>query len=194
MPGSPDGGVGSIPRPLYRIFNSCTCRRAACGKARKEVIKIEKSQQIHIRTDRKVKEQLERQAANHNMSLSAYMLYAALRPELATGLSGMQEKKTEQLHTRLSAAAKDKLMEKARLTGISTGSLIEAALRGQQIYVVDLKEMARQTSKLGNNINQLTTLAHEGKITAVNLDTCVRLLEQNLDEMIKIKNLLKGRK
>lgn len=134
-----------------------------------------------------------KQAQNHNMTLSAYMLYVAMHPELyleISGTSGSLER-TEQLHTKLSPEAKEKLKEKAKLTGMSAGSIIEAALRQQKIYVIDLKEMARQIGKLGNNINQLTTLAHEGKIHTVNLSECSRLLEQNLDEMIRIKKMLK---
>ncbi len=158
----------------------------------KEVITIEKLERIEIRVSRKVKQQIIRQAQNHSMTLSAYMLYTAMHPELNLELSNSSvTDRTEQLHIRLSMEAKHKLKEKAKLTGMSVGAVIEAALRQQKLYVIDLKEMARQTGKLGNNINQLTTLAHEGKINSVNLSECKRLLEQNLDEMIKIKNMLK---
>lgn len=160
----------------------------------KEAVAIEKIERIEIRVSRAVKQQLMKQAAKHNMSLSAYMLYTALHQELALELPDSPAKRSAQLHTRLSPAVKERLLEKVKLTGMSTGAVIEAALREQKIYAVDMKEMARQTGKLGNNINQLAMLAHEGKIHAVNLLECKKLLEQNLDEMLQIRKMLKEKK
>ncbi len=150
-----------------------------------------KTERIDIKVEAETKQQLKRRAANYHMSISAYMLNCALQPDVTTCMYTTDDKTTSQLHTRLPTTVKEELIERAKMAGLSTGSVIAAALAGQKVYVVDLKEISIQTSKLGNNINQLTVLAHKGKIQAVNLTECKQLLTQNLDAMIAIKKMLK---
>jgi len=44
-----------------------------------------------------------------------------------------------------------------------------SALDKEIIFFDDIKEMNHQLSEIGNNLNQLTVLAHQGKIKEVNL-------------------------
>ena len=52
----------------------------------------------------------------------------------------------------------------------------------------DLKELIHQLSKLGNNLNQLTVLAHQERIKEVNVKEAMTLLKEiweTLDRLTK---------
>lgn len=61
------------------------------------------------------------------------------------------------------------------------------ALEGQITVVEDLKEVQYQLYKIGNNLNQLTRLAHEGRILAVDLEETNQLLQDIFDSLLQIK-------
>jgi hypothetical protein len=62
----------------------------------------------------------------------------------------------------------DRLAEKAKMS--RSQYILNSAL-GKQIIVIDNgREIARQLSKIGSNINQLKILAHQGKINIVYLE------------------------
>lgn len=49
---------------------------------------------------------------------------------------------------------------------------------GRDIVVIeDLKELTHQLSKVGNNLNQVTMLAHQGKVKAVDLSSVKKVVE-----------------
>lgn len=54
-----------------------------------------------------------------------------------------------------------------------------------------MKEMNRQLSKIGNNLNQLTMLAHQGKIKEVNLKKVSEDTSGMLEELCEY---LKGKR
>jgi hypothetical protein len=50
----------------------------------------------------------------------------------------------------------------------------------------DLKDINRQLAKMGNNLNQLTMLAHQGRIKEVALSKMSKDLEAILDKMCEV--------
>lgn len=50
----------------------------------------------------------------------------------------------------------------------------------------DLKEMNRQLAKMGNNLNQLTMLAHQGRIKEVDLSTMCKELSTMSDKLCEL--------
>jgi len=62
----------------------------------------------------------------------------------------------------------DRQAEKAKMS--RSKYLVTVALNKQIIVIEDGKEIARQLSKIGGNINGLKILAHQGKINIVYLD------------------------
>lgn len=50
----------------------------------------------------------------------------------------------------------------------------------------DLKDMNRQLAKMGNNLNQLTMLAHQGRIKEIDLSKMSNDLEAILDKMSEV--------
>jgi len=64
---------------------------------------------------------------------------------------------TDEEHERILDSA-----EKARMT---VSMFVSLSSLGKDIIVIkDLKELIRQLSKAGNNLNQITKLAHQGRV------------------------------
>lgn len=65
------------------------------------------------------------------------------------------------------------IVEKADKAMIPVSTFCRIAAMNRQVNVVlDGKEVGRQLVAIGNNLNQLTVLAHEGKVTVANLEEC----------------------
>jgi hypothetical protein len=62
------------------------------------------------------------------------------------------------------------IQKKAKKAKLNISQYVSLSALDKDIFVfADMKEMNRQLSKIGNNLNQLTMLAHQGKIKEVNL-------------------------
>lgn len=77
---------------------------------------------------------------------------------------------------------------KAGESGMSLTKYLTACATGKEIVHIDgLNDFTRALKPQGTNLNQLTTLANMGRITAVNLsDTCelYRSIQQTLKEIL----------
>lgn len=66
-----------------------------------------------------------------------------------------------------------------------------SALGRDIIVIEDLKELTHQLSKVGNNLNQITMLAHKGKVTCIGLAAVKKVVNEiwqllnSLTEQIK---------
>lgn len=72
-------------------------------------------------------------------------------------------------------------MEKLRQEGIKTDLskyMRERAISKNTIIVRDLSEVVKQLLKIGNNINQLTMLAHKGNLKTINLEKFTQELQE----------------
>ena len=67
--------------------------------------------------------------------------------------------------------------ELAKQAHMSMSNYVTACCLGQQIIIIEgLKEVLKELKAIGNNINQLVTLAHMGKVTVINLSEVRQLL------------------
>lgn len=104
-----------------------------------------------------------------------------------TELKEIGNGKEKDLHIRFSENELLFYEEQAKLAKCSVSEYIRRSANGNVIYVVDgLPELTKQIAKLGVNINQLTVLAHQGKIKEVDLFPCNDTLKQILKELLKI--------
>lgn len=63
------------------------------------------------------------------------------------------------------------IQEQSERAMMSTSNYIRAtAMRGRVNVILDGKSVARELKAIGNNLNQLATLAHMGQISAVYLE------------------------
>ena len=79
----------------------------------------------------------------------------------------------------------DVIKAKAEKANMSITDYIIVSAKQQQIIILDdLRPLCHELRKIGTNLNQLTILAHQGKITCVNLlslDEAVKSLWQPLN-------------
>ena len=70
-----------------------------------------------------------------------------------------------------------KIRERASSRGLKLSDFVLRSALGKKIVVADgFWEMGKQLKAIGNNLNQLTRLAHEGRIKSVDLKECSKTL------------------
>ncbi len=98
-----------------------------------------------------------------------------------------EKRKDTVVPVRLSEDVKQQIREQATLAGVSVSEYIRCAVTGKEIVtVIDGKKILYQLAKVGTNLNQLTMLAHEGKITCPDLYQVKKTHERILKELIRI--------
>ena len=79
-----------------------------------------------------------------------------------------REKKTEIITLRVTSKTKDRIRAKAQELGLTVTDYLCLCGLGKKIVQVDgLDQVLSELKAQGRNLNQLTTLAHMGKITVV---------------------------
>ena len=78
---------------------------------------------------------------------------------------------TETITIRLTGEEKDALTEKLMYAGSPSWRqfILDMCMRGQIIVSEDMRKLNAELRRQGNNLNQLTRLAHQGRIDAVDL-------------------------
>ena len=80
------------------------------------------------------------------------------------------KKKDIKFSTRMAAEDREQIKELAKQSHMSMSNYVTACCLGRQIIIIEgLKEVLKELKAIGNNLNQLVTLAHMGKITVINL-------------------------
>ena len=81
-----------------------------------------------------------------------------------------REKKTEIITLRVTPQTKDRIRTKAQELGLTVTDYLCLCGLGKKIVRVDgLDQVLSELKAQGRNLNQLTTLANMGRITAVNV-------------------------
>lgn len=113
----------------------------------------------------------------------------ALQTTIIEG-GGLTEKRivrNKRIYIRVSEDEYSKIVGLARDSKLSVSACMRKSALGQSIVIIpDMKEMIRQIAKIGNNLNQLTMLAHQGKIKEIDLFPTEDALQQILKELKKI--------
>lgn len=87
------------------------------------------------------------------------------------------KKKDIKFSTRMASEDRETIKGLAKQSHMSMSNYVTACCLGQQIVIIDgLKEVLKELKAIGNNLNQLVTLVHMGKITVVNLSEVCQLL------------------
>ena len=93
---------------------------------------------------------------------------------------------------RLSNIDYNKIQKKAQKAKLNISQYVSLSALDKDILTFDeMKEMNRQLSKIGNNLNQLTMLAHQGKIKEVNL---TKVSEDTSGMLVELCEYLKGKR
>lgn len=103
-----------------------------------------------------------------------------------------KRKRNVSVSFRTTKEESEKIHELADFAGVTLSEYLSAAALGKEIIRFDdLNEFTKELKAQGNNLNQLTYLAHSGKIKCVNIDALLELYGQIFR---RIKELLERRK
>ncbi len=92
----------------------------------------------------------------------------------------MNKNKEKRLTIRLTPEQYESLSAKASVAQMPLSSFVRAAAMRHKIIVVEgLKEITHELKGIGRNLNQLTILANEGRISVLSLKELVKTLEQS---------------
>lgn len=93
----------------------------------------------------------------------------------------------------VSEAEQKKIKKLVTKTGLSQREYLLSAALGRTIYQVEeLKPTLFELKAVGRNINQLTMLAHQGRISTVNLAEATNALERNYAAINGLYDALDG--
>ena len=94
----------------------------------------------------------------------------------------MARSQTETITIRLTEEEKDALTEKLMYAGKPSWRqfILDMCMRGQIIVSEDMRKLNAELRRQGNNLNQLTRLAHQGRIDAVDLTDLLACYRQIL--------------
>lgn len=88
-------------------------------------------------------------------------------------------KKDIKFSTRMAAENREKIKALAAKAEMSMSNYVTACCLGQQIVVIEgLKDVLKELRSIGNDLNQLTTLAHMGRVSVVDLGGTVQSLSE----------------
>ena len=106
-----------------------------------------------------------------------HIFRAEARTHFIYVLEENMKKKDIKFSTRMAAEDRATIKELAKQSHMSMSNYVTACCLGQQIVIIDgLKEVLKELKAIGNNLNQLVTLAHMEKVTVINLSEVRQLL------------------
>ncbi len=100
-------------------------------------------------------------------------------------------KKNKRINARATEKEYMRILLKAKKSKLSMSDYIVLSALGEEIIVIEeLKDVVHNIAKIGNNLNQLTVLAHTDKIKVIDL----KGFKEALNDMWKILDELTKKK
>lgn len=94
----------------------------------------------------------------------------------------MDRKRNKAIAFRVTPAERNRINARIRQSGLSQREYLLHAALGQTVCVVEeLKPILTELRACGRNLNQLTVLAHEGRIHTADLERTVETLGKTYD-------------
>lgn len=156
-----------------------------------------KRERLEVRITKEQKELFTLKARNENLTSSALLRKIVLdylsvddKKQVKNIKSNKDEEKRENvIRAKVSNKEYIKINQLAKEAKLSLSDYMRKKLLNEKIIVVDgLKELAYQLRKIGNNLNQLTNLANDGRIFSVELESTKENLKVIWKELRSIFN------
>ena len=91
-------------------------------------------------------------------------------------------KRSSKISFWVSDSERKRIKNLAKKTGMGEGEYLRLSALGKTIFQIEeLKPMLHDLKGVSRNLNQLTMLAHEGRVTVINLAPVMSWLERNYD-------------
>lgn len=99
--------------------------------------------------------------------------------------------KTERFNLRMTPEEKALIAEKARRAGRPMSEyMIDAALNHTVTVIEGLPELVRELKAVGNNVNQLTALAHIGRVRTIRFEEFTEKLADIYSELYRLAKVI----
>ncbi|WP_027626202.1 plasmid mobilization protein [Clostridium lundense] len=97
-------------------------------------------------------------------------------------------KRNVQTNIRMTEDEIEQIKKKAKKANMTFSNYVIASALNKDIVVIDgIKDFTHQLSKVGTNINQLTMLCHQGKITCPDINSVSKMLKEIWEKLIGIR-------
>ena len=98
-----------------------------------------------------------------------------------------KQNKNKHFNFRVNEKEYNKIKNKIEKSNLNTSEyLLRTAMKKEIIVIDGLEEIIIQLRKIGNNINQLTKLCNQGRLTSINLED----VKKEMNSIWQLLNLL----
>ena len=99
----------------------------------------------------------------------------------------IKSNKTKRINLRVTEKDYEKINKKAKKAKLNMSQYVSlSALDRDFVIIEDLKDLIHQLSKVGNNLNQLTMLAHQNRLKEINVRETQAVLKEIWELLNKI--------
>ena len=97
-------------------------------------------------------------------------------------------KRNVQTNIRMTEDEIEQIKKKAKKANMTFSNYVIASALNREILVIDgIKDFTHQLSKVGTNLNQLTMLCHQGKVSCADIDFVSRMLKEIWIKLITVR-------
>jgi hypothetical protein len=97
-------------------------------------------------------------------------------------------KRNIQTNIRMTEDEIKKIKKKAKSANMTFSNYIIASALNNEVIVIDgIKDFTHQLSKVGTNLNQLTMLCHQGRITIPDITETNKMLKDLWEYLVSIR-------
>lgn len=87
--------------------------------------------------------------------------------------------KVKRINLRVTEKEYEKISKKAKKAKMNISNYVSLSALGRDVVVFEeLKEFSKQLAKVGNNLNQITMLAHQGKVRCIDLSSVKKVVSE----------------
>lgn len=97
-------------------------------------------------------------------------------------------KRKVQTNIRMTEDEIELIRKKAKKANMTFSNYVISSALNNEIIVIDgIKDFTHQLSKIGTNLNQLTILCHQGKVTCPDITSANKLLNELWQYLVTIR-------
>lgn len=147
-----------------------------------------KTKKIGARVTENQKKLILKRAEKAGMKESEYILYCCLKNEEMPTYYILKGGNTTRIEVRVTEEEKKEILKKAENAKIKDLSkYVRNCCLGKDIIVInDLKTFSKELHKIGNNLNQLTMLCHQGLIEVPDINETREILQKIYKELVAL--------
>lgn len=144
---------------------------------------------VYLWMTKEEKETIVKNSRKCNLSIKEYLLKDKLKDIKYEEKEIPQTKEKVAVHISIDPVSLMKIDKLAKEARMSRSRYLTKVGSGERIVIVkSLKNFVDKLNRIGNNLNQLTVLAHRGEVNVIKLDNLNELLLDIKKELNKLLN------